>query len=132
MKLSGKVALVAGGTSGLGLATVKDLSHRGARVVVLGRRGELARDIASTLPDAIGIGADIAEPEAIAAAVQESLDRFGALHINVNTAGIIDNAPIVTDDGQPTPLADLRTTRPHQPGRNVQRHESIRSGDATE
>jgi 3-hydroxyacyl-CoA dehydrogenase/3-hydroxy-2-methylbutyryl-CoA dehydrogenase len=108
MNIHGKVALVAGGTSGLGLATARALSDRGARVVVLGRRGELARQIASSLEDAIGVEADLADDESIAAAVAQTLDRFGALHININTAGIIDNVPIVSPDGAATPVAEFQ------------------------
>jgi 3-hydroxyacyl-CoA dehydrogenase/3-hydroxy-2-methylbutyryl-CoA dehydrogenase len=108
MDITGKVALVAGGTSGLGLATARALSDRGARVVVLGRRGELARQIASTLEDAIGVEADLADDESVSAAFTQTLDRFGSLHININTAGIIGNVPIVGPDGTATPVAEFQ------------------------
>jgi hypothetical protein len=76
--------------------------------VVLGRRGELARQIASSLQDAVGVEADLADDESIAAAFAQTLDRFGALHININTAGIIDNVPIVSPDGAATPVAEFQ------------------------
>jgi 3-hydroxyacyl-CoA dehydrogenase / 3-hydroxy-2-methylbutyryl-CoA dehydrogenase len=57
MEIKGKTALVAGGTSGLGLGVTRDLAEREANVVVLGRRGRLARQIASELGNAIGVEA---------------------------------------------------------------------------
>jgi NAD(P)-dependent dehydrogenase (short-subunit alcohol dehydrogenase family) len=104
MEMKNKTALVDGGTSGLGLGVVKELARRGAHVAVLGWRGGLAREIASRFDRAFGLEADISDPIAVERAVEAALERFGALHINVNTAGIIDNVPIVQADGTPTPL----------------------------
>jgi 3-hydroxyacyl-CoA dehydrogenase/3-hydroxy-2-methylbutyryl-CoA dehydrogenase len=108
MNIPGKVALVAGATSRLSLATARELSGRGAKVAVLGRRGALARDIAASLQnEAIGIEADIADDAAVAAAVRATVERVGALHITVTTAGIIDSIPVIASDGSATPAGDL-------------------------
>ncbi|MFJ9033224.1 SDR family NAD(P)-dependent oxidoreductase [Streptomyces sp. NPDC102274] len=103
MDIQGKTALVAGGTSGLGLGVVRDLAARGANVMVLGRRAELAAQIAADLGNAIGVGADIADSEA--AAIEAAVERFGGIHINVNTAGVIDTVRLVADNGEPTDVA---------------------------
>jgi 3-hydroxyacyl-CoA dehydrogenase/3-hydroxy-2-methylbutyryl-CoA dehydrogenase len=108
MDISGKIAVVAGGTSGLGLATVRALADRGAKVAVLGRRGQLAREIASSLDGAIGVEADIANDDSVAEAIRQVIERYGALHININTAGIIDNVPIIRADGTATPVAEFQ------------------------
>jgi NAD(P)-dependent dehydrogenase (short-subunit alcohol dehydrogenase family) len=102
MNIKGKTALVAGGTSGLGLAVARDLSARGANVVILGRRAELATQIAAELGDAMGIPTDIGKPAAVADAVDAAVGRFGTIHINVNTAGVIAAVPLVGSDGRPT------------------------------
>jgi NAD(P)-dependent dehydrogenase (short-subunit alcohol dehydrogenase family) len=98
MKVKGKTALVAGGTSGLGLAVARDLSARGANVVILGRRAELATQIAAELGNAIGIG----NPAAVTGAIDAAIAQFGTIHINVNTAGVIAAVPLVGSDGKPT------------------------------
>jgi 3-oxoacyl-[acyl-carrier protein] reductase len=57
--LKGRNALVCASTGGLGEATARALAAEGARVVVAGRRGDRAREIAAELPGAIGVEADL-------------------------------------------------------------------------
>jgi len=65
-KLEGKVAVVTGGTSGIGLATAKRFAAEGARVFVTGRRrAELDAAVAAIGPDATGIRADSADLDAL-------------------------------------------------------------------
>ncbi|WP_433432492.1 SDR family oxidoreductase [Nonomuraea sp. CA-141351] len=63
--LKGRTALVCASTGGLGEATARALAAEGARVVVAGRRGRRAREIAAELPDAIGIEADLLSAEGV-------------------------------------------------------------------
>ena len=107
MDIKGKTALIAGGTSGLGLAVARDLSARGANIVVVGRRAELATQVASELGNALGVGADIADSYAVAAVVEAAVARFGTIHINVNTAGIVAGLLLVAPDGSPGDAAEL-------------------------
>jgi NAD(P)-dependent dehydrogenase (short-subunit alcohol dehydrogenase family) len=61
MEIMGKVALVAGATSGLALATAELFATRGAKVALLGRRGDLARELAGSLNgEALGVEAEAA------------------------------------------------------------------------
>lgn len=107
MDIKGKTILVAGATSGLGLGVAQTFSARGANVVV-GRRGKLATEIARELGDnALGIGADIADAEAVGTVVDAAVDRFGTIDININTAGLIDSVPLVGVDGNPTDPANF-------------------------
>jgi 3-hydroxyacyl-CoA dehydrogenase / 3-hydroxy-2-methylbutyryl-CoA dehydrogenase len=107
MDIKGKTAFVAGGTSGLGLAVARELSARGANLVIVGRRGALADQIAAELGNAIGVGADIASSQAISAGVSAAIKRFGSIHINVNTAGVIAALSLVDSDGRPGDLAEF-------------------------
>src|SRR5690606_29282035 len=56
--LTGKTALVLGATSGIGRAIAQGLAAEGADVVVVGRDGDRARELAASLPSAVGVAAD--------------------------------------------------------------------------
>ena len=61
--LADKVAVVLGATSGLGRATAEALAAEGAHVVVVGRRKELVDELAASLPSAVGVVADVTDPD---------------------------------------------------------------------
>ncbi|RLP82959.1 SDR family NAD(P)-dependent oxidoreductase [Mycetocola lacteus] len=102
MRLQGSTVFVAGATSGLGLATARYFAERGANVVVGGRRGDTAREIAATLPSAIGVELDIADLASVEAAVALTLETYGSIDANVNTAGVNNTVPLVDADGRAT------------------------------
>jgi len=64
-------------TSGLGAATAAALAAEGARVVVTGRDADRAASVASGLPDAVAVAADISEPSGVQQLVEETLSRLG-------------------------------------------------------
>lgn len=107
MKIEGKVAVVAGGASGLGAAVCTDLAAAGASVAVLDRDVDTATALAATLPRAIAIGVDVTDAESVERAVDEVVEVFGAVHVNVNTAGVVSAARI-TSRGRPADLADFQ------------------------
>ncbi|WP_217594617.1 SDR family NAD(P)-dependent oxidoreductase [Cohnella sp. GbtcB17] len=91
--LAGKVALVTGAASGIGLASAVRLARDGAKVALLGRGGddELAQavhKIAEAGGEAIPVEADISVEADMQAAVQKVLDTWGRLDIVVANAGI--------------------------------------------
>jgi 3-hydroxyacyl-CoA dehydrogenase / 3-hydroxy-2-methylbutyryl-CoA dehydrogenase len=103
MNVENKVVVVAGGASGLGRAVCEHLAAHGARLAVLDRDLAGAQVIASALADAIAIGVDVTDAASVEGAIAGVLERFGAVHVNVNTAGIPDAAKIVAR-GEPAPL----------------------------
>lgn len=79
---AGLVAIVTGGAAGIGLATAKLLSSRGAAVAVLDLRPE-------GLPDGMmGVPVDVSDDEQVASAVEAVIKRFNRLDVVVNNAGI--------------------------------------------
>jgi 2-keto-3-deoxy-L-fuconate dehydrogenase len=83
-RLDGRHALVTGGASGIGEATVKELARAGAQVWIADLNLEAAQTLAASIPSARALHLDVTDPHSIAAAVLQ-LDR---LDILVNNAGI--------------------------------------------
>jgi NAD(P)-dependent dehydrogenase (short-subunit alcohol dehydrogenase family) len=86
--LRGTRVLVTGGTSGLGLAMARALAGAGAAVALTSRSGERAADAAAEVPGAVGIGADVRDPAAVARAVERAWSQFGGIDMLVNNAGL--------------------------------------------
>jgi 3-oxoacyl-[acyl-carrier protein] reductase len=85
--LQGRTAIVPGSSSGLGLAVARALAAEGANVVLVGRRGELVQKEAAALPSAVGVEADIADPDVPARLVAEAEQRFGPVDVLVLNGG---------------------------------------------
>jgi len=104
MKIQGCVALVTGGASGLGEATVRRLVGAGAHAVILDRPGSAGDDVARALGERVAFApADVTSPDEVAAAVALAVERFGTIHVAVNCAGVGAAMRTVTKQG-PMPL----------------------------
>jgi 3-hydroxyacyl-CoA dehydrogenase / 3-hydroxy-2-methylbutyryl-CoA dehydrogenase len=89
MELGGVGAVVAGGASGLGAATARELSARGARVAIADLDGDRAAALASELGgEAISFRADVTLEAEVEAAVAGAVEAFGELRLAVSCAGI--------------------------------------------
>jgi 3-hydroxyacyl-CoA dehydrogenase / 3-hydroxy-2-methylbutyryl-CoA dehydrogenase len=89
MRIEGAGALVSGGASGLGAATARALSARGARVAVADLDGDKAEAVAGELGgDAHAFRADVTDADAVEAAVQGAVEALGELRLVVSCAGI--------------------------------------------
>lgn len=104
LSLDGKVVLVVGGTSGIGLATAAQLIEAGARVVIAGRdaaKGAAAQDsLGAAAQDSLGAAAvfvacDVAQPASVAALVEAVVGRFGRIDCAVNAAAITPKLGLV-------------------------------------
>ena len=97
-KLQGKVALVTGGNSGIGLATVKTFHANGARVVFSGRDPETLAAIATELgPDVLAVQADVTQLSELDRLMTRAYETFGKLDILFVNAGILGGGKIETN-----------------------------------
>ncbi|RJQ84887.1 SDR family NAD(P)-dependent oxidoreductase [Amycolatopsis panacis] len=90
--LSGRVALVTGGTRGIGLATARALAEVGATVVLTGRDESRAKEAAATAGAAAGLVLDVTDAKAVATLVRGVAKEHGKLDIVVANAGIMVDA----------------------------------------
>ncbi len=92
MRLEGKVALITGGTSGIGSATAIRFAHEGAAVAITGRnseRGEqVVQDILANGGEALFIQSDVRKAGDCRQAVDQTLERFGKIDVLFNNAGV--------------------------------------------
>lgn len=95
MKLSGKVALVTGGNSGIGLAVARRFAEEGARVFITGRReAQLAEAVALIGGQAEAIQGDITRTDDLARLFDTLGTRAGRLDILVNSSGVSEPASL--------------------------------------
>ena len=126
--LSGMIAVVTGGSSGIGEATVRRLIADGARVV----SGDLARP-AHQPPELHHVDVDLAGPEAGTVLVGAALDRFGRLDILINNVGIAPTRTSfvsTTDDDWATTwhvnvMSAVRVSRAALPALQASRHAAV-------
>lgn len=87
--LSGRIALVTGSTRGIGRAIAESLAGAGAKVAVVGRDADRAKEAAAAIsPEARGYACDVADSAAVAALVEAVEKDFGGVDILVNNAGL--------------------------------------------
>ncbi|MDE0451145.1 MAG: SDR family NAD(P)-dependent oxidoreductase [Gammaproteobacteria bacterium] len=100
MDIDGKVAVITGGASGLGRATAKMIVDHGGRVALLDRNLELAQETAGALGGAArAFAVDVRDAESARTAIDAVMEAFGAIHIDVNCAGIGPPGRTVGRDG---------------------------------
>jgi len=99
MKLAGKVALVTGGTDGIGRAIALTFVREGAKVVILGRdetKGRKALDELNAAGEAAYMKADVSDSQQVKRIVDATIQKYGRIDILVNNAGICPAGDILT------------------------------------
>lgn len=98
MVLSGKTALISGGGRGLGRAMALALAQAGAAVAVVARTADEVAETAWLIEEqggrGLGLTADVGVAEQVAAAVAQAHERFGPIHILINSAGVGLRQPV--------------------------------------
>jgi len=92
MRLEGKVALITGGTSGIGSATAERFAVEGAMVAIIGRNTERGEQVVATIVakggEALFVRADVRFADQCRNAVEQTLERFGRIDVLFNNAGV--------------------------------------------
>ena len=96
LTLSGRRALVTGGSRGLGLATARAFTEAGARVALVGRDEAALAEAAASLPGSLPIQANIAAAEGCEQAFRAAESAFGGVDILVNNAGTSKRGPFTS------------------------------------
>ncbi|MFN2538560.1 MAG: SDR family NAD(P)-dependent oxidoreductase [Mycobacteriales bacterium] len=90
-QLEGRVAVVTGAASGIGLAIAQRLAAAGVRVLMTDVDAEaVAAAAKQTSGEVEALQVDVRDPDSVERAAQRAVDRFGALHLAVNNAGIVN------------------------------------------
>ncbi|MDE0681554.1 MAG: SDR family NAD(P)-dependent oxidoreductase, partial [Candidatus Poribacteria bacterium] len=101
VRFTDKVALITGGASGIGRATVNRLAAEGAHVIIADNNAEMAHkavaEIQETGGKALFVEVDLADDESVIAAAGAIAEKFAALHVLVNNAAIARSGTI--EDG---------------------------------
>lgn len=105
MDIQGKVAVITGGASGLGEATVRRLHAQGAKIAIFDLNAERANGLIEELGEGVIFqSVNVADEANVQAAVAATVEAFGAIHICCNYAGIGSAAKTVDREGNPFPL----------------------------
>jgi NAD(P)-dependent dehydrogenase (short-subunit alcohol dehydrogenase family) len=104
MKIEDCVAIITGGASGLGEACVCNMIEHGAKVTILDFAEDRGEKIAAELGDAvIFCRTDVTDEKSVQAAIDKTIDAFGAIHVTINCAGVATPAKVLGKEG-PMPM----------------------------
>ena len=100
MKLSNKIVLVTGGTSGIGLETAKLFREEGATVIIVGQNPDRLQSVAGQLGDSSVLRGDVSKPAAVESIIKQISEKFGRIDVLFANAGMGLASPLeaVTED----------------------------------
>src|SRR6266446_5787859 len=89
MKLSNKVVLVTGGTSGIGLEAAKLFREEGATVIIVGQNPDRLQSVAGQLGDSVTVlSGDVSKPAAVESIIKQISEKFGRIDVLFANAGM--------------------------------------------
>lgn len=94
MDIKDKVAIVTGASSGIGMATARLFSKKGAKVALAARSENKLKELAKELPDSFVVKTDMTKADSVKNMVDKTLGHFGRIDILVNNAGQGMSAPV--------------------------------------
>lgn len=100
MDVKGRVVVVSGGASGLGEACCRLMADNGAKVSILDMNRDMGQKLVSELGDvAIYQEVNVADTDNVQKAIDTTMDKFGAIHVAINCAGIPNASKVLTKEG---------------------------------
>jgi short-subunit dehydrogenase len=87
MQIKDKIAIVTGASAGIGLALARELSKRGAKVVLSARSTEKLNQLEREIPGSFAVPADMHKPDEVRSLIHRAHEKFGRIDILVNNAG---------------------------------------------
>ena len=101
MKLQGKVALISGGGRGIGRAVALGYAREGAKVAICSRTpseiNAVGREIEALGGTSVFLACDVSKEDEVMRCVEETLSRFGEIHVLVNNAGVMSRAAPIAE-----------------------------------
>jgi NADP-dependent 3-hydroxy acid dehydrogenase YdfG len=94
MELAGKVVLITGASSGIGLATTRLFARKGAKLALAARSTEKLAQLVSELPDALAVPTDLRDEAAVRRMVTQTREHYQRIDVLINNAGQGQFAPI--------------------------------------
>ena len=112
MKLAGKIAIVTGGSRGIGFAIAKTLSENGAIVVITSKDSDKIKKAESKISNSFGITCNIKKMTEVQNVVNQTIEKFGKLDILVNNAGIFPKIKLLheIDENEWSEVLDVNLT----------------------
>lgn len=105
MRIENSVAVITGGASGLGEATAEALVAKGGKVMIFDRDATKGAEVAARLGDHAGFAeCDVTSEESVSKAIAATMEKFGAIHLCVNCAGVGSAMKTVGRENKPHDL----------------------------
>src|SRR5262245_60292557 len=95
--LAGKVAIITGGTGGIGFATAERMLKSGAKVALWDLKQDAVDSAVGKLPGTTGFALDVTDEAAVGRATADAMAKYGRIDILVNGAGITSPKTLIVD-----------------------------------
>ena len=100
MEIQGKVVIITGASTGIGLAAARLFSQNGAKLALVARSADILHGLAAELPDTLAVPADLSNIELIPQIIEKISAHFGKVDVLINNAGRAFHSPIEHADAQ--------------------------------